>query len=59
MAVPTHKTSKSNKRARRGHIKLVAAGLSACPNCGELRKSHYVCSACGFYDGREVVKTSK
>ena len=31
--------------------------MSACPNCGELRKSHHVCPACGFYGDKEVVKT--
>jgi hypothetical protein len=28
----------------------------ACPHCHELIKPHTVCSACGFYDGKEVVK---
>ncbi|KRM57394.1 hypothetical protein FD44_GL001143 [Secundilactobacillus malefermentans DSM 5705 = KCTC 3548] len=58
VAVPTHKTSKTKKRMRRGHIKLQVPGMSACPNCGELRKSHYVCPNCGFYDGRQVIKTN-
>ncbi|MFK7943660.1 MAG: 50S ribosomal protein L32, partial [Paracoccaceae bacterium] len=26
-----------------------------CPNCGELKRAHNVCSACGFYRDREVV----
>ncbi|WP_081589591.1 50S ribosomal protein L32, partial [Liquorilactobacillus vini] len=32
------------------------ASLSACPNCGELRRPHRVCPSCGYYDGKEVVK---
>ena len=47
MAVPARKTSKTRKRMRRGHIKLTVPGLAACPNCGELRKSHMVCPNCG------------
>jgi large subunit ribosomal protein L32 len=40
---------------RRGHIKLANPSLSACPNCGELRKPHMVCPSCGYYDGKQVV----
>lgn len=55
MAVPKRKTSKARKRKRRTHYKLAVPGMVACANCGELRKSHHVCSACGYYDGKEVV----
>lgn len=54
MAVPKRRTSKSKKNMRRGHIKLQVPGMNACPNCGELKKSHHVCASCGFYDGKEV-----
>ncbi len=57
MAVPARKTSKTRKRLRRTHYKLSVPGMSACPNCGELRKSHHVCPACGFSGDKEVVKT--
>ena len=40
---------------RRSHDALVAANPNECPNCGELRRPHHVCGACGHYDGREVV----
>ncbi|USS85256.1 MULTISPECIES: 50S ribosomal protein L32 [Fructilactobacillus] len=55
MAVPKRKTSKARRDMRRGHIKLTVPGMSPCPNCGELRKSHYVCPSCGYYNGKEVV----
>ncbi|HYH19613.1 MAG TPA: 50S ribosomal protein L32, partial [Azospirillum sp.] len=29
-----------------------------CPSCGELKRPHHVCDACGQYDQREVVKTT-
>jgi large subunit ribosomal protein L32 len=58
LAVPARKTSKAKKNMRRGHIKLANPGLSACPNCGELRKSHVVCPNCGFYNGKQVIKVN-
>ena len=39
MAVPARRTSKTRKRLRRTHYKLQVPGMSACPNCGELRKA--------------------
>ncbi|HZK47803.1 MAG TPA: 50S ribosomal protein L32 [Atopostipes sp.] len=56
MAVPKRRTSKSKKLKRRTHQKLAIPNLSECSNCGELRKSHHVCSSCGHYDGKEVVE---
>lgn len=55
MAVPKRRTSKARKNKRRTHFKLEVPGMSVCPECGELRKSHYVCPSCGKYNGKEVV----
>ncbi|MGO3731602.1 MAG: 50S ribosomal protein L32 [Vagococcus sp.] len=55
MAVPARKTSKAKKAKRRTHYKLSAPGLTACSNCGEMRKNHHVCPSCGFYDGKDVM----
>ncbi len=55
MAVPKKKTSKSRRNMRRAHDSLTNASYGECPNCGELKRPHHVCGACGFYDGREVV----
>ncbi|WP_195852653.1 50S ribosomal protein L32 [Aerococcus sanguinicola] len=55
MAVPKRKTSKAKKRSRRTHSKLNVPGMNECPNCGELRKSHHVCPACGYYNGKDVM----
>jgi large subunit ribosomal protein L32 len=57
MAVPKKKTSKSRRNMRRAHHALKPAGWIECPNCGEPKRSHHVCAACGHYDGREVVAT--
>lgn len=56
MAVPFRKVSKTRKRMRRSHNALTAAGVTKCPNCGEMIKPHRVCSKCGFYKGKEEVK---
>jgi len=58
MAVPKKKVSKSRRDMRRSHHALVRPNIAECPNCGEVKRSHHVCKACGFYDGREVVDTS-
>lgn len=55
MAVPKKKTSTSRRNMRRSHDGLGAEAYGECPNCGELKRPHHVCSACGYYSGREVV----
>jgi len=40
---------------RRAHDALTAANPNECPNCGELKRPHHVCGACGHYGDREVV----
>ncbi len=54
MAVPKKKVSKARRNMRRSHKALTGSSFAECPNCGELKRPHHVCSACGFYDGREV-----
>ena len=34
---------------------MLAEGGIKCPNCGEYNLAHRVCSACGFYDGKQVI----
>ena len=57
MAVPKKKISKSKRDMRRAHQALGSSAHVECPNCGELKRPHHVCAACGHYDGREVVAT--
>jgi large subunit ribosomal protein L32 len=40
---------------RRSHHALDPATYVECSNCGEMKRPHHVCAACGYYDGREVV----
>ncbi|HLB07495.1 MAG TPA: 50S ribosomal protein L32 [Alphaproteobacteria bacterium] len=56
MAVPKKKTSKSRRDMRRAHHRLKRTHVVECPNCGEFKRPHHICRACGHYDGREVVE---
>lgn len=55
MAVPQNRVTRSKRNMRRAHDALVAESSNECPNCGELKRPHHVCGACGHYSGREVV----
>lgn len=55
MAVPKKKVSKSKRNMRRAHDSLPPAAYVECPNCGELKRPHHVCQACGYYNDRELV----
>jgi large subunit ribosomal protein L32 len=55
MAVPKKKTSPSRRNMRRSHHALSAPVYAECPDCGELKRPHHLCPACGHYGGREVV----
>lgn len=56
MAVPKKKTSKSKRNMRRSHHALKTVSLVECANCGEKKRPHHLCEACGHYNGREVVE---
>ena len=60
MAVPKTKISRSRGKSRfASAYKATAAGVSECPHCHELKKNHYVCPKCGYYDEKEVVSVKK
>jgi len=59
MAVPKGKTSKSRRNMRRSHHALSNPPRSHCPQCGEPKRPHRVCSNCGTYRGRQVVSTDE
>jgi large subunit ribosomal protein L32 len=56
MAVPKRKTSPSRRNQRRSHHALGSNAHADCPKCGEPKRPHHVCGACGHYSDREVVK---
>ncbi|MBG0783805.1 MAG: 50S ribosomal protein L32 [Anaerolineaceae bacterium] len=53
--LPKRKVSPGRRDRRRAHDALKARNVVVCPNCGEPRLPHRVCSNCGHYQGREVV----
>ena len=59
MAHPKRKTSKSKKRMRRSHHALQSQVITDCSYCGEMMVSHRVCSNCGHYKGRSILRTTE
>ena len=60
MAVPKRKTSKARRDKRRSSVwKLDAPQMTKCPKCGEYILSHRVCTSCGSYDGKVVIKQTE
>ncbi len=53
---PKRRTSKSKKNMRRSHDALTPPALSECPQCHEVKMPHFVCPACGYYKGKEVIQ---
>ncbi len=54
MAVPKKKVSKSKRNMRRSHDALKSSAYVECSNCGEYKRPHHVCRACGHYHDRQV-----
>ena len=57
MAVPKRKTSPSKRNRRRSHHALKTPSFQECKNCGELKRPHNLCTACGHSNGREIVSS--
>ena len=55
MAVQQNRVTRSKRNMRRSHDALVATSGVECANCGEPKRPHHVCGACGHYAGREVI----
>ena len=59
MAVQQNRVTRSKRNMLRAHDSLVAFAGHECPNCGELKRPHHVCPACGYYREREVVSQAE
>ena len=59
MAVPKKKISRSKRNMRRSHDSLQTSILDECGNCGELKRPHHICEACGYYNGREITEAQE
>ena len=53
--LPKRKLSRARQGKRRAAFKLKMATLSKCPSCGELKRPHIVCKACGQYNKEEII----
>ena len=43
------------RKMRRSHLGLSSTNFVECPNCGELKLSHHICSSCGYYNKKSIV----
>ena len=57
MAVPKRKVSSARRDKRRANWKLEAPNLTSCPKCQEYKLPHVACKSCGYYNGRQAIKT--
>jgi large subunit ribosomal protein L32 len=58
MAVPKKRKSSSRRDMRKAHWKLEVPNMVECSHCHALILPHKVCTECGYYGGKEVVKTA-
>lgn len=57
MAVPKRRVSSARRDKRRSNVwKMDPPTLETCKNCGELKRAHRLCPACGYYNGKQIVK---
>ncbi len=56
MAVPKRRHSKARKRKKLAGKKIKLSSCGFCPRCGQAKIPHRVCSGCGFYGDKEIIK---
>ncbi len=60
MAVPKRRVSKARRDSRRSSVwKMDAPQLEKCSKCGTLKRTHRLCAACGYYNGRQVIQVEE
>jgi len=59
MAVPKKKKSKSRRDMRRSHDNVKLPNVTTCPHCHEPVLPHHVCTECGTYKGKTILKTEE
>jgi large subunit ribosomal protein L32 len=57
MALPKTRYAHARQGERRANLAISRPRLVDCPQCHHPRLPHRVCRNCGYYDGREVIKT--
>lgn len=53
MPLPKRRHSSTRQAKRRTHYKLTSPTLGTCERCHAAKRSHHICPACGFYNGRQ------
>jgi len=56
MAVPKKRAGKCAQGHRRAKWKAILPTLTTCKNCNSAALTHTVCTVCGFYKGKVVIK---
>lgn len=56
MSVSKKRKSSSRTKRGRSHKALVKVKLVKCKKCGKSTMPHRVCSSCGTYQGKEIIK---
>lgn len=59
MGVPKKKTTRSRKKHRQSHQKLISSTIALCPQCKSPKLPHFACGECGYYKGEVVAKGRK
>ena len=59
MAVPKKKTSKQRTNTRYANWKAEKPQVGECPQCHEPKRSHRICTHCGYYDGVQKIEVEK
>ncbi len=54
MAVPKRRHSKSRRDKKKANKKVKSSDLVKCPQCGHLKRPHYICPNCGYYKGKQI-----
>ncbi len=57
MALPKTRSSHARQGERRAHLARTLPRLNDCAQCHQPKVPHAICPNCGYYDGREVIKT--
>jgi large subunit ribosomal protein L32 len=57
MALPKTRYAHARQGERRAHLAMKRLQLVECPQCHQPKRPHTVCRNCGYYKGREVIKT--
>lgn len=59
MSVPKRRKTHSKTRMGRSHLALKKVQGTLCLNCKQPVLPHQVCANCGYYKGRQVIRTKE